>query len=124
MKSFHSLLALAFMSISGAVFGQSKTSTFKVSGNCSMCKKTIENAVNLPGVTSANWDRTTKVMTISFDEAKLKSDSLQRRIALAGYDTEKFKAADSVYKELPECCQYQRVNDRATPVKQENQNSH
>jgi hypothetical protein len=33
-------------------------------------------------------------------------DSLQKRIAIVGHDTEQFSAADSVYAALPPCCLY------------------
>ena len=33
-----------------------------------------------------------------------------KRIALAGYDSDKFLAPADVYAKLPECCQYERVN--------------
>jgi Cu(I)/Ag(I) efflux system membrane fusion protein len=38
--------------------------------------------------------------------SRISLDSLQQRIAAVGHDTEKYKAADSVYAELPSCCLY------------------
>jgi hypothetical protein len=31
-------------------------------------------------------------------------------VAAAGYDTEDYKASDSAYQKLDECCQYERKN--------------
>jgi len=82
---------------------------FKVSGNCEQCKDRIETAAkSVPGVSSAEWNSETKMLHVQFDETKTKSDGIQKAIAKVGHDTEKFKAPDNVYKELPECCLYRK----------------
>lgn len=85
-----------------------KTDSFKVSGNCNMCKKRIEKAALTDGVTKAGWNVETKMMTITYDAAKTSNETIQKRIAAAGHDTEKQKAADSTYSQLPGCCRYDR----------------
>jgi copper chaperone CopZ len=85
-----------------------KTETFKVSGNCDMCKATIEKAAKINGVSKAVWDKKAKVITVSYDTSKVKIDDVHKKIAAAGYDTEKVKAADNVYAKLPSCCKYKR----------------
>ena len=81
----------------------------RVSGNCEMCKERIEKiAKSIEGISSAEWSITTKLLTVNFDENKTNSDKIQRAIANAGHDTEKFKAPDEVYKKLPECCLYRK----------------
>ena len=47
-----------------------KTS-FKVWGNCDMCKKRIEKAAKTDGVKSAVWNEESKIITISFAPAKI-----------------------------------------------------
>ncbi|MFN8237221.1 MAG: heavy-metal-associated domain-containing protein [Chitinophagales bacterium] len=84
-----------------------KTS-FKVWGNCDMCKKRIEKAAKTDGVKSAVWNEESKLITISFAPAKISVDQIQQNIANSGYDTEKYKANDSAYHQLPQCCQYER----------------
>lgn len=84
------------------------TSTFKVSGNCEMCKETIEGSLKVEGVTTSNWDTETKIMMVSYDTSKINLDKIQKNIASVGYDNEKYKGDDKVYTELPECCQYER----------------
>ena len=82
---------------------------FKVSGNCEMCKDRIETAAkSVSGVALADWSSETKMLHVQFDGAKTNSDDIQKAIAAVGHDTEKFKAPDNVYKELPECCLYRK----------------
>jgi len=93
-------------------FTQSETlikQQIKVSGNCEMCKDRIETAAkSVSGVSSADWNSETKMLYVHFDGAKTNSDAVQKVIAKVGHDTEKYKAPDNVYKELPECCLYRK----------------
>lgn len=84
------------------------TTTFKVLGNCEMCKARIEGAAKSVGVTKAIWSDKTKMLTVSYDAGKVKLTDIHKKIAATGYDTDKVKATDKAYKALPECCQYQR----------------
>lgn len=87
----------------------SKQVMVKVAGNCEMCKDRIENAAkSVPGVELANWEIDSKMLHLNFDSSKTSSDEIQKVIAKVGHDTEKFKASDAIYKELPECCLYER----------------
>lgn len=110
MKQIRLLLMSAFTLFSLATFAQSKTDTFKVYGNCNMCKNRIEKAAKLEGVTSAVWNVDTKIMTVTYDNAKVTNEDIQKKIAAAGHDTEKQTAKDDVYKKLPGCCLYDRKN--------------
>lgn len=110
MKSIRLGLVLILTFMSAAVFAQSKTETFKVSGNCGMCKKRIEKAVAVSGVDSAAWNVKTKIMTVTFDATKISGDDIQKKIAAVGHDTEKFVAENAVYEKLPGCCLYERSN--------------
>jgi len=85
-----------------------KTESFKVLGNCSMCKDRIEKSARDEGATSASWDSKTQLLTVTYDPSKTNKDALARKIASAGHDTEKFKAPDDVYAKLPGCCHYER----------------
>lgn len=87
---------------------QNDTLTFTVSGNCEMCKETIESAVDVKGVVSANWNMDTHVMTVVYNPAKITEEKIHALIAASGYDTDKKKANEKVYKNLPGCCQYTR----------------
>ncbi|MDP4222014.1 MAG: ATPase [Bacteroidota bacterium] len=85
-----------------------KTETFKVWGNCSMCKDRIEKAVKEEGATEASWNQKTKMLTVTFDPSKTNKDVLSKKLASVGHDTEKYKAPDDVYEKLPSCCHYER----------------
>ena len=59
-------------------------------------------------VASVEWNKDTKMATLTYDGNKTNQDEILKRIALAGYDSEKFLAPDDVYAKLPGCCQYDR----------------
>lgn len=108
MKPIKSLLPVAFLFMAISVSAQTKTESFKVSGNCGMCKKRIEKATQVEGVSKAEWNAETKLLTVSYDSTKIIAEALQQKIAAVGHDTEKFTAPDSVYENLPGCCLYER----------------
>ena len=82
-----------------------KTS-FKISGNCEMCKERIEKAAKIEGVKNAIWNQETHILTVAFVPTKTTLDQIQQNIANAGYDTPMFKSTEENYKKLPQCCQY------------------
>ncbi|SFW83096.1 heavy-metal-associated domain-containing protein [Chitinophaga sancti] len=118
MKKIFSLLVLMITFLGASkVFAQTvKTETFKVYGNCNMCKKRIEKAVVADGITKADWNVDTKVMTVSYDPTKISNDAIQKKVAGAGHDTEKEKASDSIYAKLPGCCRYDRNGGAIAPT--------
>ncbi len=87
-----------------------KTQAIKVSGICSMDKRRIENAAySVDGVKSVIWGEYTQVLTLKYSVFKKDAaDNVQKKIAAAGNDTEKYRADDAVYSKLPDCCHYQR----------------
>ena len=103
------LVMLSF-GVSNAQIKNSKTETVKIYGNCGMCESTIEKAGNLKKVANIDWNKDTKMATITYDASKTNQEEILKRIALAGYDSDKFLAPADVYAKLPECCQYERVN--------------
>lgn len=88
--------------------GELTKTSFKVWGNCDQCKKRIEKAAKVDGVKTADWNVDTQIMTVSFHPEKISLDKIEQHIAKAGHDTEKFKADDKDYLNLPKCCQYDR----------------
>ena len=86
-----------------------KSETFKVWGNCDMCKTRIEKAALEDGATNANWDQKTKMLALTFDPAKSSIDSFGKKLASVGHDTEKYKTDEKTYNALPECCKYERT---------------
>lgn len=83
--------------------------TFKVYGNCGMCKEIIEGSlIGQDGIGSVNWNKESKMITINFDSDIINEDQMKDKIASVGYDTETHKADDAVYNALPGCCKYDR----------------
>ena len=82
----------------------------KVAGKCIMCKDRIEAAANsVNGVINADWSSEEQMLHLNFDRNQTALEDVQKAIAIAGHDTEKFKADDSVYNKLPACCLYERL---------------
>nr|WP_315030396.1 TonB-dependent receptor [uncultured Chryseobacterium sp.] len=97
-----------------------KANEFFVKGNCASCKARIEKAAKEAGANTADWDAERQTVILSFDPAKTSSDNILKAIADVGHDNEKYKASDSVYKNLPGCCLY----DRSIPLGETNPNVH
>lgn len=106
MKTLKFFIAIMALTISTVAFSATKTESIKVSGNCESCKTRIEKAAKVSGVAKAEWSEKTKVLTLVYDPAKVKSDDVQKKIAAVGHDTPKFKATSTVYNALPGCCKY------------------
>ena len=107
MNKFRILITIALLFVANiALLAQSKTDKIKVSGNCGSCKKHIETAAKAAGASSANWDKKTKVLAVTYDASKTSNDAIQKKIAAAGYDTEQYAGDEKAYNALDECCQY------------------
>lgn len=103
-----SIMALSMTSVFGQKIKNATTETVKIYGNCGMCEKTIENAGSSKNTASVDWDKDTKMATLTFDAKKTSKDEILKKIALAGYDSDSFLAPDDVYNNLHGCCQYDR----------------
>jgi mercuric ion binding protein len=112
---FNSLFVL-FIFLSAGVVAQQVTKTFPVSGNCGMCKKTIEAAAIKQGAIVANWDKSSQMLSVSFDSAVITEAIIKQSVADAGYDADGVKANDAAYNALPDCCKY-RSTQSATGAK-------
>lgn len=97
------LLSLAGNAQSGEKF---TTTSFKVSGNCSMCKKRIEDAAFSKGVKAAEWNQKSGELTVTFRADKTSEEKIRQRIAGAGHDAGDVPANAKAYGDLPGCCQY------------------
>ena len=108
-------IVLAICSIilgSTQVFAQTdkKTETFKVYGNCDMCKEHIEGALKKKdGILKKSWSPETKMLTITYDPSKITLTQIKQKIADVGYDTDEIQAKDEDYNKLHKCCQYVRA---------------
>lgn len=90
MKVLNAMMALCLMLFTlSFVSAQDKLTSveFKVTGNCHMCKKTIEASLKGKGISSAVWNKDSKVMKVSYDSTKITEEPIHQNIADAGYDT-------------------------------------
>lgn len=117
-KLLVAITVLLSFTVCNAQIENSVTEKVKVFGNCGMCKTTIEKAGSLKNTAKVDWDADTQMATLTYDSKKTDQDAILKRIALSGYDGDKFLAPDDVYSKLPGCCQYDRVAKIA--VKEEN----
>jgi len=115
MKNQKGVLVLAMAMIAlmvGNVFGfalHTETTTFKVYGNCSMCKKRIEGALTKnENIVKADWNVETKMLTVVYNPHAISVNDIHKIVADAGHDTDQVKADDATYKELMGCCKYKR----------------
>jgi periplasmic mercuric ion binding protein len=109
MKALIFLMTFALIQLTGAAqSNKTETTEFKVYGNCGMCEKRIEKALNIDGVESSEWNKTTKMVKVTFDSKKLNEEKLHQLIAAVGHDTEKVLAKVDAYDKLHKCCKYER----------------
>ena len=105
----HVILILTILVSSFTLYAQGKdikTETFKVEGNCSMCKKRIEKAAFVNGVKRAEWDKESHMLSVIYRPSKTNTEAISKSIAKAGHNTEAVEASVKDYKSLPTCCQY------------------
>lgn len=107
MKTIFSFVFILFISsVLTAQDNKIVQAEISVSGICNMCKERIETAVKISEVRFAKWDKHQKSLKVAFLSPAVTLDSLEKRIAAVGHDTDNFKAATEVYSTLPKCCRY------------------
>ncbi len=110
MKAIKSFMTLAFAAgFSIAVNAQTKTETFKVAGNCGMCKSKIEKSAKEAGAKDATWNAEKQEITVTYKASTTNAAKIQQKIADAGYDNAGFKSTTESYNRLPGCCKYERA---------------
>lgn len=115
MNSIRILMAIALLlsyTTGNAQIKNVSNETVKIYGNCDMCNSTIEKAGNIKNVAEVVWNKDSKMATMTYDDTRTNPDEILKRIALAGYDSDKFLAPDDAYAKLRECCQYERINKK------------
>jgi copper chaperone CopZ len=87
-----------------------KTTTIAVKGNCDECKERIENAADIKGVKTSNWDEEKQAITVTFDSKKVTADQIETAIAKSGHKTTHQAADLKAYNGLPNCCKYEAAD--------------
>ena len=99
-------------------------SQFKVKGNCEMCKDRIEETAKKAGAKKAIYSIESQTLTLE-TEPNVSTETILKKIAEVGHDNEEFKANDSTYATLPECCHYTRdllpTSKNIPSIKKENE---
>ena len=80
--------------------------SFTAKGCCPTCEELIIEAASTEGVKAVSWDQFEERLTVEVLTGSTTSSELQKRVALAGYDTDLYLASDSVYLAMPACCRY------------------
>ncbi|HPI53806.1 MAG TPA: heavy-metal-associated domain-containing protein [Chitinophagaceae bacterium] len=111
-QTIMALFSCAFLLCSQTTFAQTKTTTsvvtdtITISGNCGECKSRIEDAAYVKGVKKANWDKKTKLLTVTYTAQKTNLSTIASAIAKIGHDSRLATASDKNYNKLPNCCAY------------------
>ncbi len=87
------------------------TVSFKVYGLCVQCKQRIEKALKVKGIDAADWNVSTKMLTVNFDPSVISLENIHTHIADAGHDTQLKKAKEATYQALPSCCHYREQTE-------------
>ena len=72
---------------------------YKVGGmTCSACSNRVERGVKkMEGINNANVNLTTEILTVDFDENKISSDKIEKKVEALGYSIVK-KIKTHTYK--------------------------
>ncbi len=104
----YSLFTLIFWSACTSKKPTEKDSIVHVWGNGNECKLIIDKAAMISGVSKADWDINSKLLTLRIDTVQTSLDMVLNSVAKSGYDNEKFYADDYAYGALEPSCQYER----------------
>jgi len=85
------------------------TTTFWVAGVCGMCEQTIEQALDVKGVITADFNLASNQLTVTYKPGKITEAQLHSILNEVGYDTEKSTCTDEQYKRVHGCCMYREL---------------
>jgi mercuric ion binding protein len=111
MKILKNIIAVSVLNLLFIFSAQAQekkiiTKEIQVEGVCNMCKSRIENAALIKGVKMAEWDKTSGILTVVYQNHKTSDSTICASIAKAGHDNALIKADSTSYGELPGCCSY------------------
>lgn len=103
------LILVGFLGYSQEVKNKNAKIVTEVNGNCEHCQKRIQKAAySVSGVKSAIWKVETHQLSLIINEEKTNVLAVKNAIANSGHDTDVVKAKEETYKNLPNCCLYDR----------------
>ena len=101
------ILTLAILISTSAAIAQKSIQTVEIqtSAVCDMCKEIIEKQLAFTkGVTAAELDVKTSVVTVSYKANKTNADEIRKAINMVGYDADDSPAETNAYDDLHHCC--------------------
>ena len=105
MRTFRNIGTLALLLITMIATAKVITTSFTVKGQCGECKENIEKALDVKGISFAEWDVKTKVLTVRYNDSKITEDEIHTIISKLGYSTDKMEADKEAESKLSKCCQ-------------------
>jgi mercuric ion binding protein len=106
------LICVLFALIAIQSFAQSNkkiSTSFWVAGACGMCEKTIENAVDVKGITALDYDLVSHRLTLTYKPNIITLERIHELIHEVGYDTEAGVATEEQYNRVHGCCKYRTL---------------
>jgi periplasmic mercuric ion binding protein len=100
---------MSFNSLHNHSDNLTKTTTFWVAGVCGRCESTIEKALDVKGVVSADYNLDTQLLTVVYKPAKITEDQMHKLLNEVGYDTEKSTCTQEQYERTHGCCKYREL---------------
>jgi copper chaperone CopZ len=79
---------LVILFITAASFAKGVQKELKVHGDCMGCKVKIEDALDVKGITYADWNYETKILVIKFNDNKIEYKEIEALIKELGYKVE------------------------------------
>lgn len=99
------LVIISFMAFGLDAHAQTEKVEIKTSAICGMCKNTIERDMAFEkGVSIAELDLETKVLTVEYNSKKTNPDKIRTRITKIGYNADDKQRDPKAYEKLPDCC--------------------
>lgn len=105
MKTLRNILTTVLILTVVTVFAKNITQTITVKGQCGDCKERIETALDIKGISYAEWNAESKELTVRYNDKKITEDEIHKIISELGYATDKLEANKSAESKLPGCCQ-------------------
>ena len=103
--------------ISTTLFAKNVTSRIEVKANCEICKEKIETTLDIPGVSHADWNKNTKILTVRYNDKKVSLEDIHTMISDIGYATDKVSANTKSQAQLMKCCQPKELVKKCSTTK-------
>lgn len=99
------LAILLFSIISFAQNSKKEVIKIQTSGQCEMCKESIEKVLAYErGVVKFEYDTKTAIVSVEYNNTKTSPEKIRKAITEIGYDADDEKANPVAYSKLKDCC--------------------